>query len=106
MELRDFRRSAAVAELAHTDDVGRIDDADVEMFGVGMPGELIADDRLGPRQQQTEIEMAGSSQRAVDDAAWRMVAAHRVYGNFHEYQQRLRTQGSVKAQARSSSPEP
>ena len=50
---------------------------------VGMPGELVADDRLRPGQHKAEIEMTSGSQRAVDDAARGVVAAHRVYGDSH-----------------------
>ena len=84
---RDTNRRARLApqrgrrRLGHADDVGRVENADAELCGVGMSLELGAN-RVGrPGEQKPEIEMTRGSQGAVDDAAGRVVAAHRVYGD-------------------------
>ena len=83
--------------LGHADDVGRVEDADAELVGVGMSRELGANHFGRARKQKPEIEMTRGSQGAVDDAAGSVVAPHRVYGDAdHGRGFRLRTPGQAE----------
>ena len=81
IDARGFRRRAAAGASRHADDVGRVENADAQLVGVGClaSSARIVAGRAG--KQKPEIEMTRSSQGAVDDAAGGVVAAHRVYGD-------------------------
>ena len=60
--------------------------AQIERAAAGMTRELALDRRAIADEQQPYLQMTGSDQRAVDDAARPVVAAHRVNGDTHLFQ--------------------
>ena len=80
---RGLRRSASAADSSMSDDVGRIDDRDVERLGVGMAHELVADPVGLPYQVDADAEMPRGGQGTVDGTPGRMIAAHGVDRDAH-----------------------
>ena len=79
-----FSAQCARRRFAHADDIGRVDHPNVELAGVGMPRERGVNDVRASGQDQTNVEVTGGRQRAIDNAARGVVAPHRVDCNAHE----------------------
>jgi len=68
--------------VRHLDDVGSVDDADPKLTPIGMALERRRDCGGDSNEQYLEVEMTGGGKGAVHDGGRRVVAAHRVNGDF------------------------
>jgi hypothetical protein len=69
--------------LRHADVFGGVKDLDVEGAGTRMPSQLPLDQLGVTDQQESDLQMPRRNERAVDDAARGVVAAHGVNGYTH-----------------------
>ena len=78
---RRFTSQRRRRRFSHVDDVGGIHDLHASAIDVGMSRELGVDRRRPAHQRHAQIEVPYGRQRAVDDVARGVVAAHGVYCN-------------------------
>ena len=86
---RDANRRTRLApqrlgrRLGHVDHVRRVDDAQVEIVGIGMSRELGANQIGAADQVHAETEIASSRKGAINGMGRRMIATHRINRDAH-----------------------
>jgi hypothetical protein len=69
----------------HLDHVWSLNDADLEPTPIGVALERRRNRGRRPDEEYLQIEMTGSGEGTVHDGGWRVVATHRVNGDFDHW---------------------
>ena len=105
IDARGLRRSAAAGDSAISIDSGASTISTSSAAGVGMPRELGARSRRAiADEQQADLQVPRRDERAVDDAAGAVIAAHRVDGDAHSVQVADRCERTVVTLRRPAGP--
>jgi hypothetical protein len=86
--------------VPHVDDVGRVDDPNVEGARIGVALQLSVNDIRAPDQIDAESQIARRGEGTLDRPRRRVIAAHGVYGNTHPNVEKLGASAAAAATRR------